>query len=58
MGRTNPTWVGGAGRQVTEGFLEEVVSEPMKGKPVFWAGKGKRHSSAVGRGGAEENNLE
>lgn len=38
----HPSWVGKTGRQVREGFLEEVASEPMKGKSVIQGRRGER----------------
>lgn len=60
MGRAGHPSLGGAktGRQVREGFLEEVASEPMKGKSVIQTGKGKGHARAVGTTGAKANNLQ
>lgn len=55
-GAIAPAWVQKAGR---EGFLEEEVSEPMKGKSeLSWRKEGGMHSRALGTAGAVGDNLE
>lgn len=60
MSRAGHPSLGGekTGRQVREGFLEEVASDPMKGKSVIQAGKRKGQARAVGTTGAKANNLQ
>lgn len=42
MERARPVWVGKAGRQVREGFLEEVISKLVRGKSELFGRKGER----------------